>query len=167
MGAELQLIISRLREAYDGDPWFGKSMKQLLESVSAEDVFVSPSGQHSIMQLLWHINNWKEFTISRLRPGNDPSLSRFEEADWRANPERDDSLWEEALEQFRQLHDELVSLLQQQDDSLLSRMVPGRKYDFRKLLNGILEHDVYHMGQIAYVSKKQKEERRKDDLPSI
>jgi len=46
-----------------------------------------------------------------------------------------------------------VEVLQQQQDSLLIERVPERDYNFRKLLYGIVQHDIYHLGQIAYITK--------------
>jgi hypothetical protein len=31
--------------------------------------------------------------------------------------------------------------------------VDERKYNFRKLLHGLIQHDIYHLGQIAYIKK--------------
>jgi hypothetical protein len=47
----------------------------------------------------------------------------------------------------------LIEIIQQQKDDILSQQVRDRNYDFRKLLYGIKEHDIYHLGQIAYIKK--------------
>jgi hypothetical protein len=46
-----------------------------------------------------------------------------------------------------------MALLLQKDDSFLDEPVEYRKYDFRFLLNGLIQHNLYHTGQIAYVNK--------------
>jgi uncharacterized damage-inducible protein DinB len=43
--------------------------------------------------------------------------------------------------------------LEKFNDSILNEPVGGRKYKFSKLLYGIVEHDIYHAGQIAYAWK--------------
>ena len=45
-------------------------------------------------------------------------------------------------------HAALIQKLESFDDSLLSRNVPGEYYDFYKLLNGLIQHDTYHLGMI-------------------
>ena len=153
MNNEILVIAKQIKEAYEGDPWYGKSTKKLLSEVDEQIVFEKPSGQHSILELLWHMITWKEFTISRLRTDNTLDLNYFEKQDWRELDHSDKALWKQGLEKFHQNHNELVAIIQQQKDELLSQTVDERKYDFRKLLYGILEHDIYHLGQIAYIKK--------------
>jgi hypothetical protein len=43
--------------------------------------------------------------------------------------------------------------VEQQTDDLLDKQVAERDYNFRKLFHGVLQHDVYHLGQIAYIVK--------------
>jgi len=38
-------------------------------------------------------------------------------------------------------------------EEVLIELVAKRKYDVRYLLYGLMQHDVYHLGQIAYVKK--------------
>ena len=153
MNNEILVIAKQIKEAYEGDPWYGKSTKKLLSEVDEQIVFEKSSGQHSILELLWHMITWKEFTISRLRTDNTLDLNYFEKQDWRELDHSDKALWKQGLEKFHQTHNELVAIIQQQKDELLSQTVDERKYDFRKLLYGIIEHDIYHLGQIAYIKK--------------
>ena len=39
------------------------------------------------------------------------------------------------------------------DDDFLLEMVDYRKYNFRFLINGMIQHNIYHLGQIAYLKK--------------
>jgi uncharacterized damage-inducible protein DinB len=77
----------------------------------------------------------------------------FEQHDWRTLDETNKNLWHEGLKKLAVLHNELVEVLQQQQDSLLTQTVPERTYNFRTLLYGIVQHDIYHLGQIAYLTK--------------
>jgi len=43
--------------------------------------------------------------------------------------------------------------LEKRDDEFLKEMVDYRKYDFRFLLNGLMQHNIYHLGQVAYLKK--------------
>jgi len=124
-----------------------------LGDVDEKIAFAKPSGQHSILELLWHMITWKEFTISRLRPNAANDLNYFELNDWRQLDHTDKSLLKKGLERFHQLHKELVEITWQQRDDILFKRVEERNYDFRKLLLGVIDHDIYHLGQIAYVTK--------------
>jgi len=153
MNREILLIVEQLKDVYDGEPWFGKSVHDILKEIDEAIVFEKPGTQHSILELLWHMTTWKEFTISRLHNEDDKSVHFFESNDWRILDHSDKKLWQAGLERFAELHNELVELVQQQKDEILSEQVIGRKYNFRKLLYGIIQHDIYHLGQIAYIKK--------------
>ena len=151
MNREILLITERLKDAYEGDPWYGRNIRDILSEIDEDLAFQKPSGQHSILELVWHMINWREFVISRFR--NDLQLSHFEKNDWRALDHNDRSLWKKGLDRLQELQGELVILFQQQQDSILLEKIHERDYDFRKLLSGIVEHDIYHLGQIAYIKK--------------
>ena len=150
--AEILLLVDQLTEIYEGEPWHGKGVRAILNSVDENIVFEKPSGQHSILELVWHMMNWKDFTLNRLIK-SDKELQHFEEADWRSLDHNDKSLWEKGLKRFWEVHQQFMDELKKQDDKLLDLAVQGRKYSYRKLLNGISHHDVYHSGQIIYIQK--------------
>ena len=142
-----------MEDAYEGEPWFGRSIGELLSEIDESIAFEKPGGQHSIIELIWHMATWKEFTISRLKEREDKTLHHFESEDWRELDHSDRSLLQKGKNEFERLHNELLSLLKHQEDDILTQKVKERNYDFRKLLNGIIQHDIYHIGQIAYVKK--------------
>lgn len=67
MNTEILQIGAQLKNTFEGDPWFGRSVKSLLKGVNESIVFEKPNGQHSILELLWHMITWREFTLNRLR----------------------------------------------------------------------------------------------------
>jgi uncharacterized damage-inducible protein DinB len=153
MNKEIVQISWLLKDSFYGDPWYGRSIKSLLKDVNETHVFEKPNGQHSILELLWHMIIWREFTISRLRNDKEKTASYFEENDWRDLDHGDKSLWKKGLQHLDETQSELIEMLDLQQDNLLNETVPGRKYNFKKLLYGILQHDIYHIGQIAYATK--------------
>jgi hypothetical protein len=153
MNTEILKLAEQVKEAYEGAPWFGKSATQLLLDTTVVEAYVQPAGQHSILELVWHMVNWKRFVINRLRWDDTTSLQTFEEEDWRTLDHNDEHLWQQGLQLFHQTHNELVEVLQQQTDDLFNQPVAGRSYRYHALLHGILHHDVYHLGQIAYIQK--------------
>lgn len=141
-----------MKDAYEGEPWFGRNAKALLSEVDEESALVKLNRQHSILELLWHMVNWREFVISHLAP-SEKSLAWFEEHDWQELNDPDPKLWHEGLERLQQTQDQLLQLLTEKDDSLLAQNVSERNYNYRTLLNGIVQHDIYHLGQIAFIRK--------------
>lgn len=152
MQTEISRIIEQLKETYEGNPWFGRSAKALLSEVDEETALINLNRQHNIVELLWHMVNWREFVISHLAPSG-KKLAWFEEHDWQELNKENRQLWHEGLQRLQQTQETLLQLLTQKNDSLLEKNVSERKYNYRTLLNGIIQHDVYHLGQIAFIAK--------------
>ena len=79
-------------------------------------------------------------------------MEAFEEMDWRLIDPHIHT-WSNALEEFKVAHDRILELLKGKDDSFLDESVDYRNYNVRFLLNGLIQHDIYHLAQIAYVKK--------------
>lgn len=152
MNKELLQIAEQLEVTFRGDPWFGKSITSLLNDIDETFVFERPNSQHSILELIWHMITWRGFVLNSFHPSPKAS-SYFEDRDWQQLDHSDKTLWKSGLEKLHQTQQQLLHALTQQDDSILENKVTGRSYNYRKLLNGILQHDIYHLGQIAYISK--------------
>jgi uncharacterized damage-inducible protein DinB len=153
MNKEIQYLVSQLQESYNGDPWFGRNAEKLLGEVTETLAFQKPNGQHSIAELVWHMVNWREFVISRFKKDETKDLHYFEANDWRQLDHSDRSLWQHGLQKLNETQELLINILQDQTDSILDKIVEERTYSYRNLLNGIVQHDIYHLGQIAYLVK--------------
>ena len=153
MNTQMLHLAEGLKEAYQGEPWFGKSALTLLNETTPVEALQQPAGQHSILELVWHMANWKAFAINRLRKEESVGVQQFEADDWRQLDHTNAGLWEQGVAHYKKMHNELVEVLQQQTDDLLQEKVWGRDYNYSTLINGVLQHDVYHLGQIAYVQK--------------
>ena len=79
-------------------------------------------------------------------------LAAAEELDWRIiNPKVHS--WKKGMSEFKAINKKIIALLNTKDDDFLLEMVDYRKYNFRFLLNGMIEHTIYHLGQVAYLNK--------------
>lgn len=153
MNKEVQSISKNLQNVLDGKPWFGRPVYSILNEIHPVMVYTKPGGNsHSLIELLYHIITWAEFTVKRLEKMPEPDMEAFEQQDWRMIDPHIHT-WANALEQFKTAHDRIIELLKDKDDSFLAEMVDYREYNFRFLLNGFIQHDIYHLAQIAYVKK--------------
>lgn len=153
MRKEIDHIITTIHSVLDGEPWFGRSVMSLLQEIDPAVVHKKPTqNSHSLIELLYHMNTWAEFTLKRLEKVEEKDLAAFEKLDWR-EIEPNEHTWEKGVAQFKVTHDLIIELLGTKDDEFLSGEVDYREYDFRFLLHGIIQHDIYHAGQIAYLKK--------------
>lgn len=152
--SELERIVNQLELIYGGDPWYGSSIKQILESVNPDRVYERPgAGVHSIAELAAHMITWREFVKMRLR-GNAEYLPDQEGSfDWKRWYPEPGNAWNALKNKLAENQQYLLTLLSQNDDTLLNRVVANKPYSFQYLLNGIIQHDLYHLGQISYIHK--------------
>ena len=61
-----------------------------------------------------------------------------------------------SLADVRRTHEELASAVAALPDARLDEMVPGKEgahYTFYYMLHGLVQHELYHAGQIALLKK--------------
>jgi uncharacterized damage-inducible protein DinB len=153
MNKELQSIIRNLQNILVGEPWYGRPVYQLLHEVDPAKAYQKPNGKgHSAIELLFHMITWAEFTLSRLEVEPSHDVPYFDSIDWR---KIDPAVhkWEEGVKLLKKIHEEIVAILQTKDDEFLKKSVDGRTYNYRFLLNGLIQHNIYHIGQVAYIQK--------------
>ncbi len=153
MNKEIQSIISSLQNVLNGEPWFGRPVYAILNEIDGSKVNIKPNdNSHSLLELLYHMNTWTEFTLKSLEKAGRDEMTTIEEMDWR-NIDTATHSWEKGLAEFRSMNEKIIQLLNDKDDSLLKEIVDFRKFNYRFLLNGLIQHHIYHLGQIAYVKK--------------
>lgn len=153
MNKEILSVIEKINTVNSGEPWFGRSLHSILEDVPVKKVYIKPGKTgHSMIELLYHMITWASFTLKRIEKDNKFDLKTAEELDWRViDPKIHD--WEKGVAEFRSIYSKIIKLLKKKDDSFLDQKVDFRNYNFRFLLNGITDHTIYHLGQIAYLQK--------------
>lgn len=152
MNKEIEAIATDLQTVLSGQPWYGKSFSDLLNEVLEEKFHRKPNDHsHSIADLLYHMITWGQFTQYRLEK-KQQDMNEVEAMDWR---EIDPAVHtrEKGIAQYTDCIGSVIELLKEKDDQMLEEKVDYREYNFRCLLNGLVQHTVYHLGQIAYVNK--------------
>jgi|SRR5580765_2801866 len=144
-------IADQLRRAFEGEAWHGPALLELLEDVDAATAAAKPIPKvHSIWELVLHIAVWDDAALRRLSgkkwqptgPANFPPVSA-----------PTDAAWNKAVDATKRTHDMLVKTVSALPDARLRDRVPGKRYDFSHMLQGIAQHELYHAGQIAILKK--------------
>jgi hypothetical protein len=74
-------------------------------------------------------------------------------SDWRLVLDTSSAAWRAATSRLFQSAKRLAKGIEGFSDDRLSDTVPGRDYDFYYLFHGIVQHSLYHAGQIAMLKK--------------
>jgi uncharacterized damage-inducible protein DinB len=149
---EPQLIADQLRRAFYGEAWHGPGLMELLEDVDAPTAAARPQpGVHSIWELLLHVAVWDDAACRRLagEKWQPTGIKNFPVVPQRPTK----AAWRKAVAQAKHTHDALVKTVAALPESRLRERVPGKKYDFSHMLHGVVQHELYHAGQIAILKK--------------
>ena len=153
MNKEIQTIIKSLQDTLEGQPWYGRAVYEILDETDETKVFIQPNAHsHSLADLLYHMLAWAEFTQKRIAKEIITDMAAYEAMDWRKIDPAGHS-WKKGVAELKASHQKIIDLLQSKDDAFLEEIVDYRKYNFRYLLNGLIQHNIYHLGQVAYVKK--------------
>ncbi len=112
------------------------------------------SNTHSIAEIVYHMTTWRIFAVRKLQ-GDAEFDIKTEDKDWKKFPVVDEFEWEAIQMELSLSQEELISELEKiADDSFLEEFVPGRDYSYYTLIHGVVQHDVYHAGQIDSLKKQ-------------
>lgn len=152
--------VAQFKASYDGEPWYGNSICHILEGITPAKAFWKlHDTDHSIAQLMSHMIYWRQALIKRLAGDLAYRPSMKSEENWRTNEQLKKAGWANLKKSLDESQRHLVSLLENQKDSLLKKQYSD-KATFQNLINGILQHDVYHVGQIAYIKSLHKNKNK-------
>ena len=151
--SEIARILDQMHRAWDGDSWHGPPLHQLVADLSASTAHAHPiRGVHSIAEIVLHLAFWKD--IGRQRLAGEVVLPSEEEA-WPDPNGTGETGWLEALSLLRARHLELTEAVSCLFEDRLYDEIAGREksYSAYVLIHGLIQHDLYHAGQIAILKK--------------
>ena len=144
--SQTKQIADSYRAATVKGAWYGPSLAELLAGIAPELATTPPMpGAHSISELLQHLLLWNE----RIRNTSDSHpMPRWEaDKEW-AEPQIP---WNELATRWNLSRDLLEEKMRSFPIEDLAKQVPGRSYPYETMLHGIVQHAIYHSGQIAMI----------------
>jgi uncharacterized damage-inducible protein DinB len=147
----------RLLKVWVGTPWHGASSKHIHSDITAAEAAARPiPGVQTIWETTLHMIAWTEEVASRLagKSARDP-----DRGDWPPMPDPTAETWTETIAQLGAARQSVLDALEHAHEEDLYMMVA--KGDSASssgatraaTASGLIEHDVYHLGQIALLKK--------------
>ncbi len=148
---EVERIEDQLRRAVDGDAWHGPSVRELLANVTVQQATTKPvHDAHSIWELLFHMSAWEGVALRRI---NGDSAPLPDDQNWPLGNSLNVAEWNVAWTNFENQNRQLRKAIVQLGDHRLEDQAPGADGSFYHLLHGVVQHDLYHAGQIALLKR--------------
>jgi hypothetical protein len=144
-------IAKQLEKTFTGPAWHGPAVEKVLAGITA-DVAArpSPAGIHSIWQIVDHMTFWAAavrgwLAGDRTRPPD--------EASWSTITDTSEAAWQASQERLRSTIEGLISDVSKLDDAQLSDRIIEGMPSLYAILHGVVQHNIYHAGQIAILKK--------------
>ncbi len=148
---QTEFIADQLQRAYSGEAWHGPSLQELLRDVTVEQALARPIvGAHSIWELTMHIGVW--MSAARRRLAGDPAKLTPQQ-DWPLVDGGSTDAWRQTLAALEQEHNQLRAAVCSLPGSSLENQAPGKNHSVEFMLHGVIQHNLYHAGQIALLKK--------------
>ncbi|MFI5116584.1 MAG: DinB family protein [Terriglobales bacterium] len=148
---ETQRILNQYDRVMKGAAWHGDAIWQILDGISAERAASRPlANAHNIWEIAGHMAFWEDVAARRLG-GLRAGLE--EDRNFPAAPEATEANWQKTLDQFRASNRAFREALQKLDPARLDELSAAGKRSFYDEAHGLIEHSVYHAGQIALLAK--------------
>jgi uncharacterized damage-inducible protein DinB len=148
---EVARLIDQFERACAGDAWHGTPVRTMLDDVDAGLASARPiAGAHTIWELLAHITWWLEAATRRL---DGEVVEATHDEDWPPSPPTSSARWTAARSALGAAHERLIAAVGRLKDEDLERPTPGKDYTKYVLLHGVLQHTLYHAGQIGLLKR--------------
>jgi len=153
--AEVDRICGQIERAFSGDSWHGDNLSTILDRVDPTTVFDQPySDGNCIWTLVGHLATWYDVAIKRL---DGEAYDPPREKDFPTPKNLGVHQWETQRNYLRVQHERFLSRVKEMSDEDLDLKVSGVGYPAYILIHGVVQHLLYHAGQIAVVSKMLEE----------
>jgi len=144
----VERLLIQLNAAYGGPAWHGPALRELLEGVTEEQARSRPiANAHSILELVVHVRTWMDTASERLA-GSQRELTT--EEDW-SDVAR--TSWLAVLDELDNAESRVCDAVARLHPDDLDKPVAGRRYSVYVLVHGVIQHNLYHAGQIALLKK--------------
>jgi uncharacterized damage-inducible protein DinB len=148
--AEIQNIVEQYDQTMSGEAWYGDPVWKVLQGIDARRAVAQPvPGTHTIWQLVMHMAFWEQIATRRFSGPVTPE----EAGNSPATPAADEAEWQKTLDAFRDSNRRFRQAMSLLDSSSLDKNTPGGQRSFRYELVGVIQHHIYHAGQIALLKR--------------
>jgi uncharacterized damage-inducible protein DinB len=147
----IQSYMRQLQQLFEGGSWNNESFTEKLRAVDEQKAFKQPvPGKHSVAEIVWHCIYWRTVLIKRIQGDEEFRDKTCDNQNFLPLQLLQQKGWSSLLAEFKQSQESLIDLLGTKgDDFLETEYHDGADYDYA--VEGIIHHDIYHLGQIGLV----------------
>lgn len=135
------ILLQELRETHNEKGWF-ISEKEAVAGLTGEQAAWSDGNNHSVGQLVQHLNYWNAAALAKFRHQSSATTS-----DNTTTFAFDPRQWDATQKEFDRVMTDIEQFVQAADEATLAKIAPS--------VARIGEHNAYHIGEMVTSRKKQ------------
>jgi hypothetical protein len=153
----IENLIGQLRAVQEASNWMGTNFDKKLSLINEDEAFKHPvPGLHSVAEIISHLTVWRKETILKIKTGTG-SITEAAEENWLPDDQLKKFGWNRIKSEYKKSLGDLIELLQAKEDNFLEQKYYDTDfkdyYPYRFVTDGMLHHDIYHLGQLGIIIK--------------
>ncbi|MCD0465537.1 DinB family protein [Flavobacterium sp. ENC] len=149
--SENKRISNLYQSIYNGEPWLEVTLDDTLKNVSAEQAYrkINPN-LNTIWEIVNHLIQWRRNILRRVQGETvtTPDHNYFVPV-----LDSSEAAWEQSLQSLAKSQELWSAFFEDFNDSDLEKIYPSNNHTYYEHIHGIIQHDVYHLGQIVILKK--------------
>ncbi|MBW1654754.1 DinB family protein [Flavobacterium quisquiliarum] len=149
--SESKRISNLYQSIYNGNPWLEVNLANTLKNVTAEQAYKKANPNlNTIWEIVNHLIQWRRNILERMQgevivtpdhnyfvPVLDPS----------------EAAWAQSLQTLAKSQESWSTFFESFNDEDLAKIYVNNGHTYYEHIHGIIQHDVYHLGQIVILKK--------------
>jgi len=149
-----ELLSKLFTDTYEGEAWHGPSLRAIINGVSATQATRDPGGNvHTIAEFVHHAAYWMK-VVRHWLTGDD--IVPDQTISWGPGGSDPEATWLQAKESLTSEYQALRLAIEAfPEDKLTDVAYEASGLTYYALVHGIINHNIYHAGQIMLLKKLQ------------
>lgn len=149
-------LAKQLEEILSGEPWYGPAIYNILNRVTFESAYERPlPSAHNVAEIILHMLSWTEEVMDRLN--GMAASSNPSSGDWPETGSPDEQKWQLWIDDLKLVNVNLIKIIRDFPEEQWQEHTNDTRYEqadtYKELVEGFMQHQVYHAGQIAMLTK--------------
>lgn len=153
----IEHIIQQLLDNQNGKVWIGSNYERKLGDINEDNAFIRPLPDlRSVAEIISHLTTWQKETILKIETGKGRLTDDCEE-NWYPNEKLKQKTWAKIWHEYQTSLTKLIEILKTKEDNFLNKLYYDTdfqgNYPYSFVINGMLYHNIYHLGQLGVIVK--------------
>ncbi|MBC9928838.1 DinB family protein [Chitinophaga qingshengii] len=144
-------LASSLEALYNGKPWLDVTFREHLSRIDAKQAVKSLNGSNNIWQIVNHVIYWHQRVDRYMH--NEPPEKDGDLPDFYMPENHGEENWQGTIHRLEHSFDLMAASIRKFPEAELFDTFPGTDKQAIYYLQGLAEHDAYHLGQIVLLRK--------------